>query len=95
MADISQELQDQIEKAFNHRGHVTVTFEDGNAVEGFLFNRQISAGYVEMFKKNGDEKLRFEISDIRAIELTGKDHAESYDQYLNRSDQTSETSETS
>lgn len=84
------ELKQQIEAAFDYRGHVTVTLKDNTAVEGFLFNRQFSdpkrqtEGFVEMIIRNKDESRRIAIADIQSIALTGEDCAagNSYADYL-------------
>jgi hypothetical protein len=88
--NISQDLIKQIEDAFNYRGHVTVTFKDKTAVEGFLYNRQFSdsqqeqGNYVDLIVKNKDERRRIPIADILSIALTGEDPAagKSYADYL-------------
>lgn len=88
--DIEQNLKQQIEDAFHYRGHVTVTLNNGTAVEGFLYNRQYEdprhpeGSYVELVVKNKDENRRFPIADIRHIALTGEDPAagNSYADYL-------------
>ena len=90
MKPISKELKEQIETAFDYRGHVTIRFKDGSSLEGFLFNRiyrteKVPDGnYVEVFPKDREERLRLPMESILAIELTGKDCAESYSDFLKR-----------
>ena|SRR5579863_7261569 len=87
---ISKDVQNQIEAAYDYRGHVTVTLRDGGAVEGFLFNRLYEhpqggqSHYVDLILKNKDEKRRIAMSDIQSIALTGEDCAagKSYEDYL-------------
>ncbi|PCI40644.1 MAG: hypothetical protein COB53_00530 [Elusimicrobia bacterium] len=87
---ISDELKGQIEEAFSYRGHVTVTFTDGKMLEGFLFNRiykseKIPDGdYIEMYPKDSEEQKRFSFDSLKSIELTGKDAAESYGDFIKR-----------
>lgn len=86
MSDNGNAIIEQVEKGFNYRGHVTVETMEGERLECYLFNRQIEQGYIEVFAKNSDTPRRFEISDLKAITLTGKDHAETFDQFQKRTD---------
>jgi hypothetical protein len=60
---ISKEVAEQIETAYDYRGHVTLTLNDGTVIEGFLFNREVTPlkgePYVEILRKDSDERLRF------------------------------------
>jgi hypothetical protein len=87
---ISDELKEQIEAAFDFRGHVTITFEDGGTLEGFLYNRIYKSektpdgDYVEIFPKDSDASERHPMASIAKIDLSGKNFAESYDDFLKR-----------
>lgn len=72
---VSDQLRTDIEKAFDYRGHVTLTLQDGSAVEGYLYNRDLAAGFVEIMVKNSDERRRLEITQLRGVALTGEDCA--------------------
>jgi hypothetical protein len=76
---VSKEIAAQIDAAFDYRGHVTVTLQDGKTVEGYLCNRELSPfkgePYVEIIRKDSDERLRFPAEQVRAVALTGKDFA--------------------
>ncbi|MDE2510385.1 MAG: hypothetical protein KGL74_04625 [Elusimicrobia bacterium] len=76
---VSKEVAAQIEIAYDYRGHVTLTLNDGTAVEGFLFNREVTPlkgePYVEILRKDSDERLRFAAKDVKSVTLTGKDFA--------------------
>jgi hypothetical protein len=76
---IPQDVAAQIEAAFDFRGHVTLTLNDGRTVEGFLFNRETAPlkgePYVELLRKDCDERLRFAAKDVKSVALTGKDFA--------------------
>ena len=76
---ISKEVAEQIEAAYDFRGHVTMTLNDGTAVEGFLFNREVAPlkgePYVEMIPKDSDARIRFASKDVKSIAITGKDFA--------------------
>ena len=79
-------VKDQIEKAFNYRGHVAVEIDGGERIEGFLYNRQFDEGYIEIIPKDSEVRRRIDISMIRSVALTGKDCAETFDQYKKRTD---------
>ena len=84
MSELTDELKNQIEKAFNYRGHVTVTLSFGDPVEGFLFNRQWDRRFIELIPKNTEERRKIAFEDIRRVELTGKDHAETHADFMKR-----------
>ena len=86
MNEQSEDLKDMIEKAFNYRGHVTLLVIGDEEVEGYMFNRDYERGCIDMFLKDSDEKRQFAIEDIKEIRLSGKDFAESYDQFLKRNE---------
>lgn len=79
MTSVSKEVAEQIEAAYDYRGHVTLTLADGRTVEGFLFNREAvplkGEPYIEMIRKDSDERLRFDSKDVKSIAITGKDFA--------------------
>ncbi len=76
---ITADVAAQIEAAYDFRGHVTLTLNDGRTVEGFLFNRELTPlkgePYIEMIKKDSDEKARYAATDVKGVVLTGKDFA--------------------
>ncbi len=76
---IPQQVAEQIEAAYDFRGHITLTLNDGRVVEGFLFNREVAPlkgePYVEILRKDSEERLRFAAKDVRSVALTGKDFA--------------------
>jgi hypothetical protein len=76
---ISKEVAEQIEAAYDYRGHVTLTLNDGKVVEGFLFNREVTPlkgePYVEMIPKDSDARLRFASKDVKSVAISGKDFA--------------------
>ena len=86
------ELEKQIEAAYDYRGHVTVNLTAGEKVEGFLFNREFAnplakeQHYVDLVIKDRDERRRIPIASIRSIELTGQDCAagNSFEDYLKK-----------
>jgi hypothetical protein len=76
---VSKEVAAQIEDAYDFRGHVTLTLNDGSVVEGFIFNREVTPlkgePYVEILRRDSDERLRFAAKDVKSVALTGKDFA--------------------
>jgi hypothetical protein len=76
---VSKEVAGQIEAAYDFRGHVTLTLNDGKVVEGFLFNRETAPlkgePYIEMLVKDSDERLRCAAKDVKSVALSGKDFA--------------------
>lgn len=80
MPIISEELQRQVEAAYDYRGYVTLKLKSGEHVEGFLYNREftneklLEDNFVEVMMKSGERK-RYSIAAIDSVQLTGKDFA--------------------
>ena len=76
---LSPDVAAQIEAAYDYRGHITLTLDDGTVIEGFLFNREITPlkgePYIEILRKDSDERLRFASKSVKSVSLTGKDFA--------------------
>lgn len=76
---LSNDVAKQIDEAFDFRGHVTIAFVDGTALEGFLFNRELAPlkgeAYIEVIPKDREERLRFPAASVKSVALTGKDFA--------------------
>jgi hypothetical protein len=74
-------LEQQIDAAFDYRGHVTITLKSGEIVLGYVYNRQFAhpklgePPYIEMFLAGSGERQKFVLDGIHAVELTGKDYA--------------------
>ncbi|MBI4375458.1 MAG: hypothetical protein HY549_03315 [Elusimicrobia bacterium] len=84
-------IEEEIEAAYNFRGHVTLKLRGGQTVEGYLFNRQLGdrfpdGGFVELFLKGSGDRRNCAVRDIEAVELTGEDCAagKSYEDYLKK-----------
>jgi hypothetical protein len=73
------DLQVALEKAFDYRGDISLTFKNGEKVEAYVFNRHTGKGladsYVQYFASNAPDKRKVSYSDIARIEFTGKDRA--------------------
>lgn len=74
---MTTELETQIEAAFDFRGHVTLTLNDGDTIEGYLYNRDLRAvePFVEVFVKNSDERRRLAVGKLKSVALSGEDCA--------------------
>jgi Zn/Cd-binding protein ZinT len=73
------ELREALEKAFDYRGDVTLTFKSGERVEAYIFNRHtgksLADSYVQYFASNAPDKKKVGYAEIARIEFTGKDRA--------------------
>ncbi len=72
-APAGRTLAEQIERAFDYRGFVTVEKKDGSALVGFVYDR--GPGFVEMFDESATRRIRIPTSEIAAVELSGEDTA--------------------
>jgi hopanoid biosynthesis associated radical SAM protein HpnH len=59
--------------AFEYRGDVTLTLDDGSRVEGFVTN--LRQQELELWKRGSSEARRVPIAGIRRVELSGRDPA--------------------
>lgn len=79
---ITKDVAAQIEAAYDHRGHVTLTLTDGRIIEGFLYNRELKPlkdePYIEVIPKDSEARLRFPADQVKSIALTGKDFAQPF-----------------
>src|ERR1700759_4826559 len=71
------EVLDALEKAFDYRGDVTITLKNGEAVEGYIFDRKtgssLAQSCVRLFPKDSNEKRAIAYSDVAGLACTGKD----------------------
>jgi hypothetical protein len=81
MTATANDLERQIEAAFDYRGHVTITLKSGERVVGYVYNRRFvdpqlrEAPFLEMFLAGSGEPRKFSLDGIDAVALTGKDYA--------------------
>jgi hypothetical protein len=81
MTATANDLERQIEAAFDYRGHVTITLKSGERVVGYVYNRQFidpklrEAPFLEMFLAGSGERRKFSLEGIDAVALTGQDYA--------------------
>ena len=77
-----------IEAAFDYRGDVTLTTNDGAKIVGFVSNRDFGASepFLEMFTATSTTPERIPLSSLSAIEFTGVDTAagKSWDLWLKK-----------
>ena len=66
-----------IERAFDYRGDVTVVRRDGREVVGYVFNRdtEVAEPFVELFERDGGDRVAIPYADISSIRFTGRDTA--------------------
>ena len=73
------DLQLALEKAFDYRGDISLTFKSGEKVEAYVFNRHtgrsLADSYVQYFASNAPDKKKATYADIARIEFSGKDRA--------------------
>jgi hypothetical protein len=74
-----EEIRLALEKAFDYRGDVTISRQDGSKIEGYLFDRRTAAtlqdSVVRLFPQNTNEKVSISYADIAALAFTGRDTA--------------------
>jgi hypothetical protein len=81
MAEPLNDVNRQIEAAFDYRGHVTIALKTGERLEGYVFNRQFAhpklkeEPYIEVFLAGSGAPRKLAIATIASIALTGKDYA--------------------
>jgi nucleoside phosphorylase len=71
-----------VERAFDYRGHVTISRRDGSQVIGFVYDR--GPAHVELFDQHAVTRIRLALEDIEDIAWTGEDFAEKAQQMWER-----------
>jgi len=100
--EISEDLKKQIETAFQYRGHVTITFKDGQSVDGYIYNREFinpkisEDRFIDVFLKGSGNPVRYKIPTLKSVALTGTDEAEgkSYQDWMKKQDKKKPSGET-
>lgn len=66
-----------IELAFDYRGDVTIELKSGEAICGYLFNREVSAtrSWIELFPASSPDVRRLHYDEIATIAFSGEDTA--------------------
>ena len=74
-----EDLRVALEKAFDYRGDISLTFKNGEKVEAYVFNRHtgnsLADSYLQYFASNAPDKRKASYADVARIEFTGKDRA--------------------
>lgn len=73
-------VRDVVEKAFSYRGDVTIVNRKGDAVEGYIFDRQADSAdtakwILRLIIKDSTNRMTIRYDDIVSIQFTGKDPA--------------------
>lgn len=75
-----------VELAFDYRGDVTVELHTGEALSGYLFNREVrdSGAWLELFPAHSQEIRRISYEEVAGIAFTGEDTAsgKSWEQWV-------------
>ena len=72
---MNAELLEAIEKALDYRGDVTITTQDGRAIEGYIFDRRPGEAVRLLPKDGSGQKLTVPYADIADLQFTGRDTA--------------------
>ena len=75
-----EEICEALEKAFDYRGDVTITLKQGEALEGYIFDRRsgksLGDSFVRLIPSKGDRTRRtVAYGDIAALTFSGRDTA--------------------
>ena len=73
------ELREGLEKAFDYRGDVTIRLKNGDAIEGYIFDRRNAATLAEscvrLIPQGQPTKISVSYADIAGLTFTGRDPA--------------------
>ena len=73
------EIREALEKAFDYRGDITVTFKSGEKVEGYLFDRRpgrtLAESFIRIIPTANQSKLNISYADVAALAFSGRDTA--------------------
>jgi hypothetical protein len=73
------ELRAALEQAFDYRGDVRITRQDGSQVEGYIFDRRpgnsLADSYVRLLPKDGGGKISVSYLDVAGLAFSGRDMA--------------------
>ena len=88
----SNDVERQIEAAYDFRGHANITLKSGESFVGYVFNREYAnprakeQNYIDVIPKDSEERRRIPIAQVAKVELAGQDYAagNSYEDYLKK-----------
>ena len=84
------ELRSALEEAFEYRGDVTITRNDGATVEGYIFDRStgdsLATSFVRVLPKDSNNRVKISYAEISALAFTGRDTAagKSYEAWVKK-----------
>lgn len=74
-----QEIRLALEKAFDYRGDVSITRQDGSQVEGYVYDRKegetLAASLVRILPADGSPRQSIPFSEITRLAFSGRDPA--------------------
>lgn len=87
-------MLDALEKAFDYRGDVTLTLNDGRSVMGYIFDRRRGASLADSIVRlmpappapDAGRKVSVRFSEIARVEFSGKDaaHGKTFENWVKR-----------
>lgn len=82
-----KDFREGLAAAVDYRGDVSLELNDGQVIEGFLFNSAQDS--LDLFPKNSPQKQRVLIKDLKRIEFSGQDEAagKSWDDWVKKRQQ--------
>jgi len=75
-------LSELIDRAFDHRGYVTLQRRDGSTLVGYVYNR--GASHLDVLDEAARQRLQIPLSEIADIAFTGEDAARKAQQIWER-----------
>jgi adenosylhomocysteine nucleosidase len=69
----SARIAELVDRAFEYRGHVTVSQRDGSKRVGFVYDR--GPAHVQMFDESASMRIQLALDEVTDIEFTGEDAA--------------------
>ena len=74
-----EELHRALDQAFDYRGDILITRQDGSRIEGYIFDRRLgkslSDSYLRLLPKDGGPRVSIGYDEITGLAFTGRDMA--------------------
>ena len=74
-----EQLDAALDEAFDYRGDVLITRQDGSRIEGYIFDRRrgktSSDSYLRLLPKDGGPRVSIGYDEIAGLAFTGRDMA--------------------
>ena len=75
----AEELHRALDQAFDYRGDILITRQDGSRIEGYIFDRRLgkssSDSYLRLLPKDGGPRVSIGYDEITGLAFTGRDMA--------------------